>query len=948
MPPRKSNSKRVPVSSHKHKDKRVNIPTRELRGFVEQDEKAPKTVTYDGLLYARDPSLDPQLVWKGKDEQDQKPLEVPAVPVYIQEKINPQAIVEQVRAEARKETPGQAELFKDFNGIKFEEMVDFYHHKQNWSNRMILGDSLLVMTSLAEKEGLKGKVQMIYIDPPYGIKFGSNWQVSTRKRDVKDGKAEDVVRQPEQIRAFRDTWQYGIHSYLSYMRDRLIAARELLSETGSVFVQIGDENLHLVRCLMDETFGSENLCAVIPFQKTALVSSPEARTNVIGSLCDYILWYAKAIEDTKYRQLYLEKGVGVGAGAGYRGVLMPDGATRAITDAEAADPSCLPLDSRVYQATSLQSAGYSDKLSLPYQHQGTKFEPQANAHWKTHLDGLRRLGAAHRVAVSGRTLRYVRFVQDFPVSALGNLWSDLMGAQDLQYVVQTNTKVVERCLLMTTDPGDLVLDPTCGSGTTAYVAEQWGRRWITIDTSRVAIALARTRLMAAKFPYYLLADSPDGVGKEAEILGRVPLETKTDNDLRKGFVYQRVPHVTLKSIANNEDIDAIHAKWQEKLEPLRKELNTVLKHRWQEWEVPREADESWSAPAKKLHAEWWRLRRERQKEIDASIAAHADTELLYDKPYEDGKRIRVTGPFTVESMSPFRALAARDMTELSDNSDRVPSPAGQQDTTQFVRIILDNLRTAGVQNREKNERLKFDRLEPYAGTWLHASGEYTDAQGKSRKVAVSIGPEHGTVGPELVKEAAKEAVQGIGFDVLVVCGFAFDPHVSEEAKRYGKLTVLAARMNPDLSMGEELLKKTGAANLFMVFGEPDLTPLDPKSGKLLPQKDGKYSVEVRGVDVYDPTTGEIRSNTTDDIACWFIDTNYNDESFFVRHAYFCGGQEPYDRLKRALRAEVNEAAWSALYATKSLPFERPKTGKVAVKVINHYGDEVLKVLQVAK
>ncbi|MBM3322652.1 site-specific DNA-methyltransferase, partial [candidate division WOR-3 bacterium] len=315
---------------------------------------------------------------------------------------------------------------------------------------------------------------------------------------------------------------------------------------------------------------------------------------------------------------------------------------------------------------------------------------------------------------------------------------------------------------------------------------------------------------------------------------------------------------------------------------------------------------------------------------------------------EDGKRIRVTGPFTVESMSPFRALAARDMTELSDNSDRVPSPAGQQDTTQFVRIILDNLRTAGVQNREKNERLKFDRLEPYAGTWLHASGEYTDAQGKSRKVAVSIGPEHGTVGPELVKEAAKEAVQGIGFDVLVVCGFAFDPHVSEEAKRYGKLTVLAARMNPDLSMGEELLKKTGAANLFMVFGEPDLAPLDPKSGKLLPQKDGKYSVEVRGVDVYDPTTGEIRSNTTDDIACWFIDTNYNDESFFVRHAYFCGGQEPYDRLKRALRAEVNEAAWSALYATKSLPFERPKTGKVAVKVINHYGDEVLKVLQVAK
>ncbi|HET7089039.1 MAG TPA: hypothetical protein VFL17_10340 [Anaerolineae bacterium] len=349
-------------------------------------------------------------------------------------------------------------------------------------------------------------------------------------------------------------------------------------------------------------------------------------------------------------------------------------------------------------------------------------------------------------------------------------------------------------------------------------------------------------------------------------------------------------------------------------------------------------------------AEWWRLRRERQKEIDESIARHADTELLYDQPYEDNKRIRVTGPFTVESLSPHRVLAADEERPASEVEGQKESSAGQ-----FETMIIDNLKKAGVQNTIRNERLKFDRLEPYAGAWLHAEGEYTETtpsppaplpsrkqretgEGRVRRVAVSIGPEHGTVGPEQVKEAAKEAVLGIGFDLLVVCGFAFDPHVTEEAKRYGKLTVLTARMNPDLAMGDELLKKTGAGNLFMVFGEPDL---DVKR-----QKDSKLVVTIKGVDVYDPTTGEIRSASTDDIAAWFIDTNYNGESFFVRHAYFTGAGDPYDKLKRALRAEIDEAAGSALYSTRSYPFDPPETGKIAVKVINHYGDEVLKVYEV--
>jgi len=392
---------------------------------------------------------------------------------------------------------------------------------------------------------------------------------------------------------------------------------------------------------------------------------------------------------------------------------------------------------------------------------------------------------------------------------------------------------------------------------------------------------------------------------------------------------------TLKSIANNPEIDTIHAKWKEKLEPVRDKLNTLLKKSWEEWEIPSEADEAWSKEAKKCHQRWCDLRRARQGEIDRAVAREADSEILYDQPYEDKKRIRVAGPFTVESLSPHRVLSTDEEIPASEKEARKSAGAGQ-----FETMILENLKKAGIQNTIKNERLHFDRLETYAGTWIQAEGEYTEKDGTSRRVAVSIGPEHGTVGPELVKEAAKEAVKGVGFDLLIVCGFAFDPHVSEEAKRYGQLTVLPARMNADLSMGDELLKKTGAGNLFMIFAEPDL--------KIKKIKGGQITVEVKGVDVYDPTTGQIRSHSTDDIACWFIDTDYNEESFFVHHAYFTGAERPYDKLKRALRAEIDEAAWSSLYTTKSRPFDLPTTGKIAVKVINHYGDEVLKVYEVGK
>jgi len=895
---KKKTDKVVPIDTVKHKDKRSNIPTEELRDFVKEDELKPKQVKYPGLLYARDPSLDPQLVWKGKDQQDSEELSVPAVPVYIQEKIHPQAIIEDVRQQAKKAKPeNQLDLFADFNGIpSFDQMVEFYQHEANWSNRMILGDSLLVMTSLAEKEGLKGKVQMIYIDPPYGIRFGSNWQVSTRKRDVKDGKADDLTRQPEQIRAFRDTWELGIDSYLAYWRDRVIVARELLTQTGSIFVQIGDENVHLVRCLMDEIFGSENFISEIVFQKTGSQAS-----DFVASINDYLCWYAKDKSLTKYRALYFSRDV-------------------REEDDFSPDP--------------LTSSGETNGSTFTFEVDGRNFHPGVGAHWKSNKEGMIRLFNADRITPQKDQIRFKRYWNDFPVKPFSNLWTGVGGASDMVYVVQTNTKIVERCLLMTTDPGDLVLDPTCGSGTTAFVAEHWGRRWITIDTSRVALALARTRLMTARFTYYILADSPEGIKKEAEITGQTPPPYKTGGDIKKGFVYKRVPHITLKSIANNEEIDVIYARWQEKMEPVRKEFNGLIGKNYEEWELPREPQKEWSSKAKDLLKQWWEMRRQSQRQIDESISNKADMELLYDQPYQDNNRIRVTGPLTVESLSPHRTISVEEKKELAE--------VGKEGWTmkmvgaaQFGNIIIENLKKAGVQNTIKNERLKFDRLEVHAGVWIHAEGEYTEKDGKSRRVGVCIGPEHGTVGPELVKEAAKEAVQGIGYDLLLVCGFAFDPHVSEEAKRYGSLTVLPTRINADLQMGDEFLKKTGAANLFMVFGEPDI--------EISKTKDSKIEVEVKGLDIYDPTTGQIRNNSTDDIACWFIDTNYNGESFFVRHAYFTGAGEPYDKLKRALRAEISEEAWSMLYSTKSRPFDPPETGKIAVKVINHYGDEVLKV-----
>jgi len=910
MPRKKTEPQSIPIDSIKHADEsRTNIPTKELRDFVPDEELEPKM-----KLYPRNPDLDPQLVWRGKDEQDSQDLEVPVVPIYIQEKVHPQAIIQDIKQYAKQEQPGTFDLFgNDFNGLDFDQLIEFYQHQQKWQNRMILGDSLQVMASLAEKEGLKGQVQMIYLDPPYGIKFGSNWQVSTRKRDVKDGKAEDMTRQPEQIRAFRDTWELGIHSYLAYLRDRLVVARELLTESGSVFVQIGDENVHLVRCLLDEVFGSENFQAQINFRSM----SPLGHIGMANTY-DYILWYSKDKNNLKYNPIFREQKIESESEFAY---LDSGAGDYQKIDSNIVNKSDKETRKRIFKRSDLHSSGYGQTCDYEFKFESNPFHCGKKS-WRTHQTGMSRLIKSYRLFILGKNVYFRQYHADYPVMHLENSWNDTAaGYSDVKrYVVETNPRIIQRCLLMTTDPGDIVFDPTCGSGTTAYVAEQWGRRWITCDTSRVALSLARTRLMTAKFPYYQLKDTKEGI--------------------KQGFVYKTVPHVTLKAIANNKEIDTIHAKWQAQLEPIQTQLNALLKQEWQEWAIPREPEKEWTKKAKDLLAQWWQLRQQRQQEIDGTIARNSDTETLYDQPLEDKKRVRVTGPFTVESLSPHRMLT----TDASvDEIKAQMQPQVKADS--FETMILDNLKTSGIQNTVKKERLAFDRLEPYAGHLIHAEGEYTDNQGETKQVAVSIGPEHGTVSPLHIKEATKEAIKD--FDVLVICGFAFDPHVSEEAKHYGKkLVVLLTKMNPDLTMGEDLLKKTGSGNLFMVFGEPDIQPVDAETGKLKPLPTGQYQIEILGVDIYDPTKGIVKSHSTDDIACWFIDTNYDSESFFVRHVYFTGAGDPYKKLKSVLKAEIDEAAWAEIYSTKSRPFDKPATGKIAVKVINHYGDEVLKVFKV--
>jgi adenine-specific DNA-methyltransferase len=1043
---------KTPVDPITHTEPRVNIPTPELAPMMNAADTAPIKVAYA----RRNPDLDPQLIWRGKDIA-QAEITVDAPPIYLQEQIHPKAIIEDLRAGGQRNGEGGgADLFDHF-GITDEDReaeVEFYRHTRKWANRMILGDGLQVMASLAEREGLRGQVQAIYIDPPYGIKFNSNFQWSTTSRDVKDGDRTHLTREPEQVKAFRDTWRDGIHSYLGYLRDRLVVARDLLTESGSCFVQIGDENVHRVRALMDEVFGDENFVSLITVEKTSAQTS-----QFLSSSTDYVIMFARSKDQLKFRHIFREKEPTPSMMSEYSNAENEKTERWSIGKMSEAEWRNMEAIFRIFAKDNTASS--RPPGSFPVSYMGANFGP-GNGYWKTGEAGFSKLLKANRLEPRGSSLRYVRYFKDYPVSPINNVWADVKFSsrrEEKIYVVQSSSTLIERCLLIATDPGDLVLDPTCGSGATAYVAEQWGRRWITIDTSRVALALARARIMGAKYPWYILADSPEGQKKEAEVSRSSPATAPTYANIHHGFVYQRVPHITLKSIANNTEIDVIWDRMQPAVEEALNEINgnmdsfpcrhpvetggrkgshvdfiqrpevtlpsgeTIDGGDFMEWEVPRRAEtpmegevlrvwkrvesakrklertqktgvkknpseaaieaarvdfeeclealndaiedpnlaylgqtrmqhcftESdidayvapdgtpmlpWPRKASEALDHFWTARIARQTEIDASIAAKADHEYLYDKPYEDKKRVRVSGPFTVESLSPHRTVAVNERGELIEEVDAATGQRsrGAQEAENYQDAMLENLMKAGVQQTDKGERIVFTSLIPWPGEWIAAEGRYMEGE-TERRAGVFIGPEYGTLQRADLVACAREAADA-GFDIVIACAFNFDAHTAE-FRKLGRVPILQARMNPDLHMAGEL--KAGGGNLFVVFGEPDIE---------LVEEGDKLRVKLLGIDIFKPSTGEVVSSEADDIACWFIDTDYNEESFFVRHAYFPGAEVPYKALKTTLKAEIDEEAWDSLKRTVSRPFARPKSGRIAVKVINHLGDEVMKVMGV--
>ncbi|RLC97517.1 MAG: site-specific DNA-methyltransferase [Chloroflexi bacterium] len=926
MARKKKTATKRQIESYEHKDKqRVNNPPVGLvTPETDPDAGAKKT-------YAYDPHLDPQLVWAGKAEHTS--FEVPTVSLHVHERIAPRTIIEAVRKRNGQGQPRQLTLFDTERTEPLRQAVEFYQHKHGWSNRLVAGDSLLVMNSLLEKEGMAGKVQMIYIDPPYGIKYGSNFQPFVNKRDVKDRKDEDLTAEPEQIKAFRDTWELGIHSYLTYLRDRLLLARELLTESGSIFVQISDENVHHVRELMDEVFGDDCFVSDLVFSKTS-----SATAELVPTINDFILWYAKDKSRIKFRRLFALRPSPIGdLRTKYNQVELPDGNRRSLNAEEKKGIVLLPPAARIYRLSGIDSQTGTENTRFPVQFEGQTFVPSGTRGWSTSLKGFERLISAARVQRSKSILNYIRYFDDFPYQQIANVWMDIGGAVQSRsdpkiYVVQTGTAPIARCLLMTTDPGDLVFDPTCGSGTTAYVAEQWGRRWITCDTSRVALTLARQRLMTAVFDYYELAHPQEGVGS--------------------GFKYKTVPHITLKSIAHNPEIDGIHARWQARLEPLRERLNALLEQDWQEWQIPREAAAAWPDEAKRLLAEWWQLRRQRQKEIDAAIARHAPQETLYDRPLVDRKKKRVSGPFTVEAVP---APAVKSVDEILEPKPE-PADASIARSGETLRQAewRDELLRTGIRGKA-GQHIRFTRLEPLPGCrWLHADGEtrpsdegadsvQEDAPAYSpMRVVVSFGPEHGPLEQRQVARAIEEAQTLVPKPrIIVFAAFQFDPEAAKDIDEtnWPGVTLLKAQMNADL-LTEDLKKKRASNESFWLIGQPDV--------EVRRQDDGKYVVEVHGFDYYNTKTGGIESGGANKIAVWLLDTDYDGRSLYPRQVFFpmAGPKEGWARLARNLKAEIDQELIEAYRGTVSLPFEPGEHKRIAVKIVDDRGIESLKVTEV--
>ena len=869
--------KTTPVDAIKHdSERRANIPTTERAGEEACVVAAePKQAQYDQFRHDFTRGRDPELYWLNKyqnddEETERADLRVDIRSLYVHEDIQPEMLINRLyrlREEKSEGLRGQRELFgsEDMRTVvedELERVAEYYRHDMNWKNRLIQGDSLLVMNSLLKREGMAGKVQCIYMDPPYGIKYGSNWQMRLNSRDVKDSD-ENVSGEPEMIKAFRDTWELGIHSYLSYLRDRLVLARELLTQSGSVFVQISDENVHLVRNIMDEVFGSENFVSQIIYQKTTGAGSP-GELAAPASVADYILWYAKSKEDVKYRKIFISKEYGGEGGDMYKYIELSTGERYSISEWEkinnsSFDYSKRPAGSRVFRLSDLTSQTGADSIRYPIIFNGKEYRITSTRGWRTSKEGMDRLMALKRIEASQNTLGYVLYLDDFPVQNLSNLWTDTssnLGGNKL-YVVQSGLKPIQRCLLITTDPGDLVLDPTCGSGTTAYVAEQWGRRWITMDTSRIALNIAKKRLSMAVYPYYELFDK----------------ETK---NIRQGFVYKQVPHITLKSLANNEP---------------------------------------------------------------------AETEILYDQPNEDKTRMRVSGPFTVETLQNFKITPPEALEQHQDESE---------ENRLFTQRIFDHLQANGIRNGDRTQQAIFHGLETEAGPYLHAHGYYKDANGEERLTYFHIGPKFGTVSKQAVTMALREfrsKNQTEGASWLVILGFSFEDNINEKDYNLGTYQVSKVRMHDDL-MQDGLLKKDRGAGSFITIGEPDI--------ELLREGDNCH-IEIRGLDIYDPIRDDVKARSVEDIAYWEMDDDYDGEQFICRSLHFCGGdKKEFEQWKkglnqlaslstkkkaeRTLHIEFADELWDTLYTFHSEPIPYRQGRQIAVRVVSQFGEESTKVL----
>lgn len=879
----------------------------------------------------------PYLNWSGKAERTS--FEIDTVSLHVHERIDPATILAAVRKELKgggknkSIMSGQGDMFSaPFENLPLRDAIDFYKHERGWSNRMIAGDSLLVMNSLLQKESMAGQVQMIYIDPPYGIKYGSNFQPFIGRREVKDGSDEDLTKEPEMIKAFRDTWELGIHSYLTYLRDRILHSKDLLSISGSIFIQISDENVHHVRELLDETFGVENFVSIIAVKKTG-----GATSKTLATITDYIVWYAKDISVVKYKPLFHPKNPGEEGASEYFNLQLENGSMRGVTTDESAGIAPLPQNARIYATDTAVSEGFRVNTTGSFEWGGVVYDSSQTRNWKATIAGMIRLGKAGRLVRRAGLRVYKRFFDDFPVRHLNNVWFDVRGALDRVYVVQTSERVVERCLLMTTDPGDLVLDPTCGSGTTAFVAEKWGRRWITCDTSRVAVTLAKQRLMTACFDYFELKYPHEG--------------------LRGGFICKTVPHVTLKSIANNLEIDEIYEKWHPAVDVALASLNSALKdgsfppfkvldgerkgqvfdfskeNMLREWEVPFEFPEFWGGEIKGLFDAFHVARLAVQKTIDQSIASHADQEILYDQPAVSKDKLRITGPFTVEAV-PFPSVLALDEAEQPKEADITIARSGESSRQHQWK---DELFRAGIRGKG-GQKMQFSELEILAGTrYLHASGLLKDT---GERVVVSFGPQHAPLEQRQVELALREAeTLRPSPKFILFAAFAFDPEAAKDIDQvnWPGVTLLKAQMNTDL-LTEDLKKNRSSNESFWLMGQPEV--------EVRKLKDGNYQVEVKGFDYFDTAKGELVSGGKNKIAMWLLDTDYDERSLLPRQVFFpmAGDKDGWQKLKKDIKAELNEELLHKYHGTVSLPFEAGDNRKVAVKVVDDRGIESLKII----